>query len=137
MPSFRISDDFKFYMHDGPVAFSFELSGRISDSGARELEQAWTTASSTQQSLIVDLSYVTQVDEVGRRLLRRWFDAGAELVANRASAREIVASITNQPFEVVAHGARARTWRPIHAFFGLALAILSSRASLIVVRLLS
>jgi len=55
------ASDFRYYMHDGSAAFSFELAGRLSDEGARELQQTWQTASSMigNRSLIVDLSYVT------------------------------------------------------------------------------
>lgn len=135
MSSFKKNSDFDFYMHDAPSAFSFEISGKISDDGARELERAWRSASSTQQSLIVDLSYVTQVDEAARKLLRGWYDAGAELVANRNPAKEIVASITGLPLEAVAAAAQSHTWRPVAV--AMALAILSSPAPQIVARLLN
>ena len=32
------NDDFRYYMHEGASAFSFELAGRLSDDGARELQ---------------------------------------------------------------------------------------------------
>jgi hypothetical protein len=131
MPAARTNDDFKYYMHDGPAAFSFEIAGRISDSAARELEQVWKTASSTADglALIVDLSYVTQVDEAGRRLLGDWHDAGARLIAKRAPARTIVASITGQPCEGVAERARHQTWRPLLAFLSVAIVMLFVPAS--------
>ena len=60
--------DFLYYMHDGSTAFSFELAGRLSDEGVRELQQTWRTGSSMigERSLIVDLSYVTGVDAAGQ-----------------------------------------------------------------------
>ena len=116
------NNDFRFYMHDGTTSFSFELSGRISDRAAHELELAWNTASSTAggQTLIVDLSYATQVDEAGRRLLRRWYDAGAQLVANQAEAKRIVASIPGQPF------GGGFLWRPLRALAAGELALADS-----------
>jgi ABC-type transporter Mla MlaB component len=130
MPTTRIDGDFQFYMHDGTAAFSFELMGRITDRAARELKQAWNAASSAAdgQSLIVDLSYVTQVDEEGRALLRDWYNGGAELVAKRPQGRSIVASITGQRFDIVSEAPRYHTWRPLHAFLGIALVALFSPA---------
>jgi ABC-type transporter Mla MlaB component len=109
--------EFIFYMHDGARTLSLEIAGIISDGAARELATAWKSASSVAdgQSLIVDLSYVTQVDEAGCRLLREWYKAGAQLVAKTPLARSIVASITGQPFDLVAETARDHTWRPLHA----------------------
>jgi len=102
-----MSDKFRYYMHDGPSAFSFELAGKLSDNAAGELEQAWRTASSVRpgRSLIVDISYVTQVDLAGRAMLRRWHDGGAQLVAKSPQARAIAASITGQSPEFIAANA--------------------------------
>jgi hypothetical protein len=101
-------------MHYGPEAFSFELAGRLSDHAARELEHAKLSASSVtrDRSLIVDLGYVTQVDAAGQRLLRRWYDDGAQLVAKLPQARAIVESITGQAPEFIAATAQHRTWLP-------------------------
>jgi hypothetical protein len=65
---------------------------------------------------VIDLSYVTQVDEAGRLLLRDWHAAGAHLVATRPQARAIVASITGEPFEVIPQAAQYYTWHSVHAF---------------------
>ena len=137
MPAARTNDDFKYYMHDGPAAYSFEIAGRISDNAARELAQVWKTASSTADglALIVDLSYVTQVDEAGRRLLREWHDAGAQLVAKRPHALTIVASITGQPFGRLDEPARHYTWRPLTAFLAVAVAMLVYPVTVLAARL--
>ncbi len=126
-------NNFSFYMHDGARAFSFEIAGAISDCAALELEQAWKTASSAAagQALIVDLSYVTRVDAAGRKILRRWFEQGAQFVAKLPQARAIVASITGQPFELVAESTQHRTWRPLHAFRGLAVTVLPAAVRVI------
>jgi len=133
MPAARTNNDFKYYMHDGPAAFSFEIAGRISDRAACELEQVWKTASSTADglALIVDLSYVTEVGETGRRLLRDWHDAGARLIAKRPPARTIVASITGQPCERVAEREQHHTWRPLVAFLSVAIMMLFVPVSVI------
>ena len=111
------NNEFRYYMHDGPGAFSFELAGTLSDSAARELDQARRTASSTVagQALIVDLSYVTQVDALGLSMLRRWYEDGAQLVAKQPRARAIVASITGKAPALIAQGTQHQTWFPVRA----------------------
>ena len=108
------ANDFRYYMHDGSAAFSFELAGRLSDEGARELQQSWQTASSMigDRSLIVDLSYVTGVDAGGQKLLRAWHDQGAQLVAKSPEARALIQSITGQAAGELSATARHSTWLP-------------------------
>src|ERR1700688_2335236 len=85
------SDDLCYYMHDGPDAFRFELTGRLSEDAARDLEQAWCTAASTigNRRVIIDLSGLTGIDRNGHELPGRWAGEGAQLaVANhRVAAR--------------------------------------------------
>ena len=108
------ASDFRYYMHDGTAAFSFELAGRLSDDGALELQQTWQTASSMigDRSLIVDLSYVTGVDAAGHKLLRGWHDRGAQLVAKSPEARALVESITGHAAGELSAIARHSTWLP-------------------------
>ncbi len=79
----------KYYMHDGPSAFRFELSGDLSSEGARRLEQDWRSASSEigRRTLNVDMTYVTSADEEGRALLRRSHYHGARLIARSKTTR--------------------------------------------------
>jgi ABC-type transporter Mla MlaB component len=111
----NMDQEFRYYMHDGPDAISFELAGHLSDRAARELEQARRTASSTARgrSLIVDLSYVTGVDTEGRAMLRGWHADGAQLVAKVPLARMILESITRQSAAPIVETARRQTWRPV------------------------
>jgi anti-anti-sigma regulatory factor len=108
------NDEFRYYMHDGTTAFSFELAGRLSDEGARELQHAWRTASSLigDRALIVDLSYVTSIDVAGQHLLRGWRDRGAQLVAKSPEVRAMVQSITGQSGGEISAAARHSTWLP-------------------------
>jgi hypothetical protein len=108
--------DFRYYMHGGTTAFSFELAGRLSDDGVRELQRTWRTASSVigDRSLIVDLSYVTGIDVAGQELLRGWHDRGAELVAKSPEGRALVQSITGQSFAEISASTRHSTWLPFH-----------------------
>src|ERR1700689_1720858 len=92
--------EFLLYIHDGPGAFRFELSGNLAGEEVRKLDQAWRTASSTfgDKVLAVDITFLTEVDQDGRHLLGRWSDGGAHLVANSDSSRMLVESITGSPY---------------------------------------
>jgi len=93
------SEDFSYYLHDGPGAFRFAVAGRISEAGARELEQAWRTASSVigSRSLIVDLNRVTGIEAAGQRLIRCWHKLGAQLVGTTERARKLIEMVTGEP----------------------------------------
>ena len=69
------SQTLQYYMHDGPSAFRFELSGDLNNEAARELDQAWRTASSMigDRALVVDMTFVTGAEKEGRSLLARWY----------------------------------------------------------------
>jgi ABC-type transporter Mla MlaB component len=120
----NVNQEFRYYMHDGPRAISFELAGHLSDSAARELEQARRTAASTAlgRLLIVELSYVTGVDAEGRAMLRSWRTDGAQFIAKAPLGRTILESITQEGSAPVAETARSQTWRPV--FLASLLAIL-------------
>jgi hypothetical protein len=50
------------------------------------------------RTLIIDLSFVTGIDEAVRNLFRRWHAVGAESAASSKWSRELVESITGRPF---------------------------------------
>lgn len=106
-----------YYMHDGKAAFRFELAGILDEEGARQLEQAWHTAASVigDRSLIIDITFVTNVDGEGRALLARWHREGAQFVANSQASRILAESITGTPLAEPA--ANTRTWLPFHSSF--------------------
>jgi hypothetical protein len=106
----------RYYMHDGPAAFRFELAGDLDAADAARLEQDWHTASSMMgnRTLIIDVSFVTGIDETVRSLFRRWYAAGAEFSASSKRSRELVESITERPFtQELPH---AQTYRPWFSF---------------------
>jgi hypothetical protein len=90
---------FSYYMHDGPKAFSIELAGSLSADDAKKLERHWLNASTAigNKELVVDLSFVTEIDPVGRQLLLRWHRNGATFVANTAESRALVESTIGHP----------------------------------------
>jgi hypothetical protein len=90
---------FSYYMHDGPAVFSIELAGALAAEGAKKLGQDWRSASAVvgKKELIVDLSFVTEIDPVGIQLLLRWRRYGATFIANTPEARALAESIIGSP----------------------------------------
>jgi hypothetical protein len=90
----------RYYMHEGPAAFRFELAGDLDATDAASLALDLQTASSytADRALIVDVTFVTEIDEVVRSLFGRWYAGGAKFVAGTKRSRELVESITERPF---------------------------------------
>ena len=88
------------YIHGGPAAFCCELAGDLNAADAWRLEQDWREVSSAigNRLLVVDLSFVTAIDEAARSLFRRWYARGAEFAASSKRSRELVESITERPY---------------------------------------
>jgi hypothetical protein len=131
------SQTLQYYMHDGPSAFRFELAGDLDNDGARELSQAWRTASAVigDRSLVIDMTFVTGAGKEGRSLLARWYAEGAYLIARTKTARELAEAIVGEPLNKDAFESNTsaqRTWLPFHATFGgLKLGILLLLAALL------
>jgi hypothetical protein len=92
------SQGLKYYMHDGPTAFRFELAGDLNGEGARRLEQDWRTAWSTlgDRRLIIDMTFVTGVDEQGSALIARWRRDGASFMARSKASRALAEAILGE-----------------------------------------
>jgi hypothetical protein len=124
---------FSYYMHDGPTAFSIELAGTLVAEGAKKLEQDCRSARAVvgKKELIVDLSFVTKIDSVGRQLLLRLRRYGATVVANRPESRALAESIFGCPLPQIAR--IAYTSRPYRqeSFFRQVLPIVALLALLI------
>jgi len=88
----------QYYMHDGPTALRFELTGDLNDEGARRLEQDWRTAWSTlgDRRLIIDMTFVTGVDEQGSALIARWQRDGASFIARSKASRALAEAILGE-----------------------------------------
>jgi hypothetical protein len=104
----------QYYMHDGPTAFRIELAGNLNDDGARRLDQDWRTASSAigGRRLIVDMTFVTGVDEQGQALINRWHREGARFVASSKASRALAESILGEPLPKSSAATPDRTWLP-------------------------
>jgi ABC-type transporter Mla MlaB component len=90
-------------MHDGLDSFRFQLEGRLTRDGARDLEQAWRTATSVigERFVVVDLSRLTSIDASGRELLRKWQDQGARLVTASHQEKARLHLMTDRPLTVL------------------------------------
>ena len=126
-------DRLRYYMHDGPNTFRFELAGALTAAGARNLEQDWRTASSVAKgkTLVVDLGFVTAMDQAGLDLMHAWYRDGARFTAKSARGRELVESVTGSPAIAPAKGAQEayRPWislRTAAASIGLLFLLLPS-----------
>jgi hypothetical protein len=74
---------------------TFRLAGRLAGEWTRELERCWREVMTAQQSqsVGVDLSEVTYVDESGKRLLATMAKAGVILVAADVLMKALVEQI--------------------------------------------
>ena len=132
------SPSFSYYMHDGPTAFSIELAGTLAAEGAKKLEQDWRRACAVfgKKELVVDLSYVTEIDPVGRQLLLRWRRSGATVVANSPESLALVESIIGHPLPPIARTAytskpygAASFFRDVLPIIGLLVLLVPASAS--------
>jgi hypothetical protein len=117
------SPTLQYYMHDGPSAFRFELAGELNNEAARDLDQAWRTASSMvgDRALVVDMTFVTDAGRDGRSLLARWHAEGAQLIARSKVSRALAEAIIGGPlpkFASIGDAGAVRTWLPFHTSFG-------------------
>jgi len=71
------------YQHDSATMFRFVLHGGLAGAEVEELEHAWITAQSILKGkeLLVDVSGITDADNLGVDLLSRMRDSGARLTA--------------------------------------------------------
>jgi anti-anti-sigma regulatory factor len=104
--------DLHYHLHDGSSEFRFQLSGRLSHGGARDLERAWSTASSVidGKCLIVDLSQVTSVDASGCELLDKWHAQGARLVVTSSEAQARIQVMTGVAITLLDPAPNPSTW---------------------------
>jgi hypothetical protein len=116
------SQTFQYYMHDGPSAFRLELAGDLHNEAARDLDQAWRTASSMlgDRALLVDMTFLTGAEKEGRSLLARWYAEGAQFIASSKVSRALAEAIVGESLPESASAAKAgagRTWLPFHTSF--------------------
>jgi len=76
-------------------SLTFQLAGRLVRDWAPELERCWRHAAAMQQinKVSVDLTEVTFIDDVGKRLLAVMARAGVELIAADVLMKALVEQI--------------------------------------------
>jgi anti-anti-sigma regulatory factor len=76
----------------------FKLAGALAGDWALEFQRCWMTAadSAGAAKIIVDLSNVTFVDQVGRKLLSLAMKQGTELLASDILIKSIVEEIAKE-----------------------------------------
>jgi anti-anti-sigma regulatory factor len=77
-----------------------EVEGRLAGPWVDELERSWQTERlrKTSPGILVRLAHVTFIDEAGKDLLNRMFQAGAKLEGSGCMVRAIIARITGAAF---------------------------------------
>jgi hypothetical protein len=105
---------FNYYMHDGPTAFSIELAGALTAEDAKKLEHDWLNASAVigKKELVVDLSFVTEIDPAGRQLLLRWRRNGATILANTPESRALAESVIGRLRRLARIAYTSQPYRP-------------------------
>jgi len=78
-------------VNDGAGSITLKVEGRISGIWADELQRAFDeTRRSTHNPLVLDLTSVTFIDDLGKHVLKRILGLGAEFVASGCHTRCIV-----------------------------------------------
>jgi len=90
----------RYYLHDGPAALRFQLAGSLNLESASQIDQVWRTASSSLngRKRIVDITFLSCMDEHGSELLARWHREGTQIVANSEASRALAESIVGEHF---------------------------------------
>ena len=124
----------RYYMHEGRTTFRIELAGEVTSEDAWRIDQDWRVASSKvgDRRLIVDMTYVTRVDDWVRALFVRWHQEGAQFVASSQSARLLAEWILGEPVPESTPDDLKGAWLPFRTFltgavsFSLLLYLLAS-----------
>lgn len=108
----------QYYMHEGRTTFRIELAGEVTSEDAWRIDQDWRVASCKvgDRRLIVDMTYVTRVDDWVRALFVRWHKEGAQFVADSQSARLLTEWILGEPVPESTSGELKSTWLPFRTF---------------------
>jgi anti-anti-sigma regulatory factor len=82
----------------GEDRIAYRLAGALAGDWAIEFGRCWRNAagSTNASRVIVDLTEVTFVDEIGKELLGMMMKEGAELIAHDILMRSIVEEIANE-----------------------------------------
>lgn len=73
-----------------------EIEGRLAGPWVEELERSWQTERrrTPPEGILVRLANVTFIDDAGKELLRKMFEAGTKVEGSGCMVRAIIARIT-------------------------------------------
>lgn len=82
--------------HQEPTATWLLLEGKLAGDSVAELEKCWRVASSAENSVSIDLTSVSFIDNRGKQLLVKMFENGARLFSKGLLARCIIEEIKEE-----------------------------------------
>jgi hypothetical protein len=84
-------------VQNDPGAKRFIVEGKLAGQCVSELEKCWQAAGTDlpENSILVDLTSVTYIDDYGKQLLRRMCDRGIRLEAKGLLPRCLIEEIEN------------------------------------------
>ncbi len=88
-PAATHAQPLQYFIHYDFDALRMEIAGSLIGKAAQKAYEAWRTAilMARRLPLVVDISYVTEADEVGRAVLRCWQKKEVRLVTSSSAAR--------------------------------------------------
>ena len=91
--------ELQYYLHDDPDAFRLELAGSLRGEAIEGVYYAWRTALSILRNriAIVDITFLRELDEQGRALIRLWHRNGARIIARSQASRALAEEIVEEP----------------------------------------
>ena len=81
---------------NAPDHFGLKLEGTLTAAWVREADTYWRAAVASQagRAIVIDLTDVLSVDDAGRELLTRMYEAGARFAVRGCVMRELVREVT-------------------------------------------
>jgi hypothetical protein len=91
----------QFFVHSDPDAVRVELAGSVRGANVETVRHAWesTAFTDTLKPVIVDITFITDVDEQGRALLSVMHRSGARIIAQSPESSVIAQPIMAEPVE--------------------------------------
>jgi anti-anti-sigma regulatory factor len=90
----------KISIKDEETKLLLEIEGRLAGPWVEELQRSWEAerGRARSETILVRLANVTFIDDAGKELLSRIFQAGTKLEGNGCMVRAIIARITGAAF---------------------------------------
>jgi anti-anti-sigma regulatory factor len=76
-----------------PSATRLILEGKLSGVCVEELDKCWQRTAPTGRAVLVDLTSVSFVDDLGKQLLNKMHEAGIKLISNSLMSKCLIEEI--------------------------------------------